>query len=114
MTLAPYVSFLLVGLGAVAQSPTEALAELVGDPRLFGSRVGVRVIDVRDGSVVAEHDADMGMMPASNMKLISTAVALFTLGPDFRFRTVLEGEGTIEDGVSPCAKKGSFFDVSHA
>ena len=101
MTLGPYVSPLLLflSLGALAQSPAEALEELVGDERLFGGRVGVKVIDLRDGSVLAEHEGDRGLMPASNMKLISTAVALFTLGPEYRFRTVLEGEGTLEDGV---------------
>ena len=99
LTRARYALPLVLCLGAVAQSPADTLAELLGDERLFGGRVGVKVVDLGDRSVLAEFDGDKGLMPASNMKLISTAVALFTLGPDFRFRTVLEGQGAIENGV---------------
>src|SRR2546430_8611033 len=38
-------------------------------------------------------------VPASNMKLFTTALALTKLGPDFRFHTTLETSGTIANGV---------------
>ncbi len=38
-------------------------------------------------------------MTASNMKLISSSVALLTLGPDFRYETRLIATGPIRDGV---------------
>ena len=65
---------------------------------LRGTEVSVFVYDVTRGEVLAELQADRPMIPASNMKLITTATALATLGPDFHFSTRLEmipapGEG---------------------
>jgi D-alanyl-D-alanine carboxypeptidase/D-alanyl-D-alanine-endopeptidase (penicillin-binding protein 4) len=39
------------------------------------------------------------MVPASNMKLITTGTALHALGPDFRFSTGIGYTGTVEDGT---------------
>jgi D-alanyl-D-alanine carboxypeptidase/D-alanyl-D-alanine-endopeptidase (penicillin-binding protein 4) len=39
------------------------------------------------------------MMPASNMKILTLAAAIQTLGWDYRFKTTLETAGTIDDGV---------------
>jgi serine-type D-Ala-D-Ala carboxypeptidase/endopeptidase (penicillin-binding protein 4) len=39
------------------------------------------------------------MMPASNMKILTLAVAAESLGWDFRFTTTLEARGTISSGV---------------
>ena len=40
-------------------------------------------------------NADSYFVPASNMKLFTTALALAKLGPDYRFHTTLETRGTI-------------------
>lgn len=42
---------------------------------------------------------DQLMVPASNMKLLSTAAALHFLGPDFRYRTYLLADGPRAGGV---------------
>lgn len=43
---------------------------------------------------------DQALVPASTMKVITTATALEILGPDYRFQTVLEHTGKVtEDGV---------------
>ena len=44
-------------------------------------------------------NADKMLVPASNMKLISTGAAIHKLGPDYRFETAIGHDGTIEDGV---------------
>src|SRR5277367_4955747 len=51
--------------------------------------VGIQVIDLRTGKVVYEHNADHLFIPASNTKLFTTALALRTLGPDYRFATTV-------------------------
>lgn len=75
-----------------------ALRDLVDDPALAGGRVGVHVRDLGDGKVLVRHDDDKGFMTASNMKLLSSATALVTLGPDFRFVTRLVAHGEVDQG----------------
>jgi len=52
--------------------------------------VGIVAIDLDTGSPLVEIEGDRQMIPASNMKLVTTAAALEMLGPDFTFRTRLQ------------------------
>src|SRR5260370_40934 len=61
---------------------------------------GLLIVDAESGETLYEQNADKYFVPASNMKLFSTALALAKLGPEYRFRTTLETQGTISsDGV---------------
>ena len=60
---------------------------------------GVLVVDAATGETLYEQNADRYFTPASNMKLLTTALALDKLGPDFRFRTTVETHGAISQGV---------------
>jgi D-alanyl-D-alanine carboxypeptidase/D-alanyl-D-alanine-endopeptidase (penicillin-binding protein 4) len=51
------------------------------------ARWGVFVISQKDGRVLYSRDADKSFTPASNMKVYTTAVALDSLGGDYRWRT---------------------------
>lgn len=98
------VSLLLIACATIAaQTPTpgiaDAMRKLVDNPALGNGRVGVHVRDLANGTVLAQHDDDKGFMTASNMKLFSSATALLTLGPDFRFVTRLEVHGVVHDGL---------------
>jgi len=68
-------------------------------PILSRALMAVHVVSLRDGRTVYELNADKLVMPASNMKLITIAVAADRLGWDYRYRTTLEAAGTIHDGV---------------
>lgn len=76
-----------------------AIAELVATPELAGGRVGVQVVDVGDGRLLGEHASDRGFATASNMKLLSSAVAMRTLGAGHRLRTELWALGELRAGV---------------
>lgn len=56
-------------------------------------RLGVCVVDVPTGEVLAEFHADEQFMPASNMKLLTSGTALLTLGPGYQFRTEIISAG---------------------
>ena len=58
---------------------------------------GLLVIDAETGETLYELNADKYFVPASNMKLFTTALALAKLGPDYRFHTTLETRGTLSD-----------------
>jgi D-alanyl-D-alanine carboxypeptidase/D-alanyl-D-alanine-endopeptidase (penicillin-binding protein 4) len=61
---------------------------------------GLLIVDAESGEMLYEQNADKYFVPASNMKLFTTALALAKLGPEFRFHTTLETQGTISsEGV---------------
>lgn len=60
---------------------------------------GVHVRSLDRDDVLFAHNAGKLMMPASNMKILTLAVAAERLGWDYRFTTTLETAGVIEGGV---------------
>ena len=56
----------------------------------------VLVADASTGKILYELNADQYFAPASNTKLFTTALALASLGPDYRFRTTVETRGTLD------------------
>jgi D-alanyl-D-alanine carboxypeptidase/D-alanyl-D-alanine-endopeptidase (penicillin-binding protein 4) len=56
---------------------------------------GLLVVDAETGDTLYELNPAKNFMPASNLKLFTTALALETLGPDYHFRTTLESSATI-------------------
>ncbi len=57
---------------------------------------GVLVADAETGEVLYALNAQKYFAPASNAKLFTTALALATLGPAYRFRTTVETRGTLD------------------
>ena len=47
----------------------------------------IHIVEADSGMTVYEHDARELMIPASNMKIITSAAALHYLGPDFDYKT---------------------------
>ena len=96
------VALLLSAWGATAGIPQtraqEVVDAVVSRPPLASSAVGVFAMSM-DGDTLALHNARVKFVPASNMKLITTGLALVSLGENFRYETSLGYDGTIVDGV---------------
>jgi D-alanyl-D-alanine carboxypeptidase/D-alanyl-D-alanine-endopeptidase (penicillin-binding protein 4) len=61
---------------------------------------GLLIVDAETGETLYELNPDRYFVPASNMKLFTTALALAKLGPDYRFHTTLETRGAVSpEGV---------------
>lgn len=86
---------------AHAQTLTAQLSELVRSADLGQTTYAFCVIDLDDRRMLANVGADQPMIPASNMKLVTTAAALATLGPDFVFTTELGVAEPVEPGKGP-------------
>ncbi len=56
---------------------------------------GLLIVDAESGETLFEKNADSYFVPASNMKLFTTALALARLGPDYRFHTTIETRGAL-------------------
>ena len=94
---------LLLGtFGAGAQQVPETLQEkverIMADPAFGQAVVGVCVRNA-DGETLVDINAETMMLPASNMKIISTGAALHALGSDMQFETGLGYDGVVEEGV---------------
>lgn len=62
--------------------------------------MGVFVRSLEDGRTLYERNPDTALLPASNNKILTAAVALSRLGPDFRYTTTLYRTGSIApDGM---------------
>jgi D-alanyl-D-alanine carboxypeptidase/D-alanyl-D-alanine-endopeptidase (penicillin-binding protein 4) len=71
---------------ATLVSQVDAL--LKAHPNIAHGRLGLLVVDLENGAVLADENSAHFFTPASNAKLFTTAAALVRLGPEYRFRTV--------------------------
>jgi D-alanyl-D-alanine carboxypeptidase/D-alanyl-D-alanine-endopeptidase (penicillin-binding protein 4) len=75
------------------------LGTILTSPDLGDADVGVHVRSLSDGRTLFSRNATKLMNPASNMKLLTTASALWFLGPNYRFRTEARRDAELEGGV---------------
>lgn len=84
-------------LGGCATSSNTAsgqrLDQLLADPALHGATVSLTVRDARSGATLYQHNPRTRLVPASNLKLLTTAAAMDVLGPQYRFSTQLLSNG---------------------
>ncbi len=65
----------------------EIADSVIAAPMWKNARWGLLIVDAASGDPIYVHDADRLFMPASNQKLLTAAVAMQQLGPDFRWKT---------------------------
>ena len=86
-----------------ARTPLESLRRsidsLVNDPKFANAQLGLLIVDPKTGDTLYSRNAGKLFMPASNQKIITSAVALTQLGPDYRYHTVIAKRGALKDSV---------------
>ena len=90
-----------MGRPASENSPrADRLSALLNSNELKGIQLGAMVYDLDQARTVYQYNQQQALVPASNAKLFTAAAALQSLGPDYRFRTVVGREGDLgSDGV---------------
>lgn len=74
--------------------------EFINHSSLKSASVSIGICDLSTGKFQADYNTRQSLVPASTLKLITTATALDMYGPDYRFKTKLEYSGTISsDGT---------------
>jgi len=92
-------------MAAESETPTlvkfrQEMETIFADPSFANAHWGVAIQSLKTGEYFYLRNEDKEFMPASNMKLYTTANALYKLGPDFRFVTRVYTNGLIRpDGL---------------
>ncbi|MBF8007448.1 D-alanyl-D-alanine carboxypeptidase/D-alanyl-D-alanine-endopeptidase [Pseudomonas brenneri] len=87
------MSLLLGGCATPSTTREQALDRLLADPALAGASVSLMVRDARSGSTLYQHNPRTRLVPASSLKLLTTAAAMDVLSPQYRFSTQLLSNG---------------------
>lgn len=69
---------------------------VINQPQMSSAEWGIDVVDLESGKVIYSLNPDHLFLPASNVKLLTTAAALATAGPDYRFHTTVETTGKLD------------------
>ena len=89
-----------VSEATLSRGDVQRLADsLVRGPRFGNAHWGVVIVHPVSGDTLYSHEAGKLFVPASNQKILTTAVALAQLGPDHRFRTIIGTRGEVRDGT---------------
>ena len=102
-TIILFISFFILFSAVALHADSALTAKLdacLSDPALTHGIQGVMVQSLKDGAVMYERNADLALIPASNLKLIVSAAALDMLSPDAQLTTSLFIKGPISrDGI---------------
>jgi D-alanyl-D-alanine carboxypeptidase/D-alanyl-D-alanine-endopeptidase (penicillin-binding protein 4) len=72
---------------------------LTAQPQFKGGHWGVVVVNPRTADTLYSQNAGKLFMPASNMKIITSAAALTLLGPDYTYKTTFLVDGPVQDSL---------------
>ena len=100
------ITLLAAAAGATAQTLEGKVRGALAQARLGNAKVGVSVLDCQSGRELVDiapagGSSEKGLIPASNLKLLTSGAALLTLGKDYEFRTelVIDGKRLIVRGA---------------
>src|ERR1700712_842473 len=109
--IAVAVAATLVGCHPVAVGPTPSISfgsrvalrtmidSMADAPEFANAHWGILIVDPERGDTLYSRNAGKLFMPASNMKILTSATALAQLGPDYRYRTTFGARGTVTNGA---------------
>ena len=83
----------------LSRTAVRRLADSLVNARQFrNAHWGILIVHPASGDTLYSHEAAKLFMPASNQKILTTAVAFAQLGPDYRFRTTFATRTRVVEG----------------
>lgn len=87
-------------MSPTARNPFAAVDSVVHND-LYETQWGIEVLDRTSNRIIVAHNQLRHFIPASNTKLVVTAVAMGMLGPQFRYRTPVFLQAAAGDSTAP-------------
>jgi D-alanyl-D-alanine carboxypeptidase/D-alanyl-D-alanine-endopeptidase (penicillin-binding protein 4) len=92
-----YILIITVFTWAFLQAQIQEMAQKISEqPELSHASWSFYAVNLSAGTVIADIQARKSVIPASNLKLVTSAVALSVLGPEITLHTFLEYDGRID------------------
>ena len=90
-----FFPLLLLAIGNAYTQPLAkklaiAVQQLEADSQMHHAIVGLSVYDDKTGKLIYEHNAGLGLAPASTQKLFTSCAAFDLLGKDYKYTTEIE------------------------
>jgi D-alanyl-D-alanine carboxypeptidase/D-alanyl-D-alanine-endopeptidase (penicillin-binding protein 4) len=76
---------------------SNAVKQLEADSQLEHAIFSLYVVDSKTGKVIFDKNSQVGLAPASCLKVVTSAAAFELLGKDYRYKTDIAYDGNIED-----------------
>ncbi len=90
-----YQVLLLILLSVAASGQEKAFKSLLADPVMSGASFSGCILNTKDRTTVWEYNSGESLIPASVMKVVTSAAALELLGPEYSFITRLGYTGSL-------------------
>ena len=86
-------------VGVHSQEVNKSIENFISDPFLKNASISFEIVAVDNDSVVSSYYSEKSLVPASTMKLITTATALEVFGKDHQVNSQILFE---IDGIQTC------------
>jgi D-alanyl-D-alanine carboxypeptidase/D-alanyl-D-alanine-endopeptidase (penicillin-binding protein 4) len=84
------------GSNAALRTAIDSMADA---PDFMNAHWGILIVDPERGDTLYSRNAGKLFMPASNMKILTSATALTQLGPEYRYTTTFAARGPVTAGT---------------
>lgn len=93
------LGFTLLIIAAVSSFAASPLDTFIGNRAIDANVTAVLIQDLATGDIIASHNAEKSLLPASVMKTVTIAALLKEEGPDRRYHTMVYTNGKVKDNV---------------
>jgi D-alanyl-D-alanine carboxypeptidase/D-alanyl-D-alanine-endopeptidase (penicillin-binding protein 4) len=92
-----FITLLLAVISSTLRA--DYLEDFTGSSAINAPKTAVLITRISDGEIIAEHNADLPLIPASIMKCVTTATLLEKVGENYHYTTDVYTTGKVRNGI---------------